>query len=985
MLGRGQRSAGLRSASIVPETGAPPSVEKPPYIITPEYILRKYQGNPPSLVVHLHPTHFRFDQQDSTFPYKSPMGMFIEHLRKRTIPHDLLDYFTNGGVPFYEGCMIVQVHDHKSVAQAKEATTTSKPNDEADKSIHRLSAYLTPSPYAIRTKETLGLPSEKREATDPDGKENGGEDKDKEAMPAPSLPGEGQKSKTAPKARVFTTVLLPTAQSLQRDLTIKAATPRNANDGRNDVVPQTPAIPPTPSSAMPPPAKKLKTAERMELDATNIYAAEGEILVATTAELDLAPTKSIEELILKLESQVHPNHSAPPPQPKTRKRTVAEMAADEALAAEQERFMLIYDERLSSKNGTAAQGAGAGTDADGRGAVTGYEPRFERFNLIAEIKREHAERKEQERLKQIEAQRRLDLQKQQQAEQAQQQALAAQREAAEAQEKARQEMMLRNRQAAARAEAQRRALQAQQNQAAVRAQQEQAQAQVNQANQQAQAQQGQLTNMNQQHAHPMANGMPNGVPSSMAGQAAAQARFQQQVSQAPVSSPLIRQGTPQNAASSPMGVPMQHSTSNMGAGSPARPPSVAQMNAPASAPMAASLSAHGSQQGHPQATPRMVNQSPSMQTPNSRPQVVQTPRMTQASPPPGMNVNVNGMTPQQMANSMLLNQGMGPQMTGQQQLMAQQIAQQQRIRQQQLAALQNQGMNGMAAGMSPQQVGAHNIQQQQLYMQQVLRMQQQQQQRNQMVNAPTQQIAQQYAQQLNNMQMHAGAGGQLPAGATPQQRQMMAAAVQAQQNQNNLMQLNGGMAPNAAQMAALQQHMQQQQAQAAQIANQQAQAQQAQAAAAQGGGGGVPGQPGQRVPIHPQVLQQLMANPMFQQQVERHAQGLFTKNLPMLANKYGGRMENVPKAELENYREQCNMMAKQDVATRMQLNNLQRQRAQAMQQQALQNQAQAQAQGLAGGMANGMGGVAGMNGVTGVNGGMNVNGAMQGMMPQGGM
>jgi hypothetical protein len=67
------------------------------------YILRKYRGCLASLVVHLYPNHFKFDQQDGTFSYKSPMRIFIEHLRLGTVPHDLLDMFIASGVTFYEG------------------------------------------------------------------------------------------------------------------------------------------------------------------------------------------------------------------------------------------------------------------------------------------------------------------------------------------------------------------------------------------------------------------------------------------------------------------------------------------------------------------------------------------------------------------------------------------------------------------------------------------------------------------------------------------------------------------------------------------------------------------------------------------------------------------------------------------------------------------------------------------------------------------
>ena len=69
------------------------------------YILKKFKGSLPSLVVHLHPNHFRFDQQDGTFSYKSSMRVFIEHLKLGTVPHDLLDLFTSSGIIFYDGML----------------------------------------------------------------------------------------------------------------------------------------------------------------------------------------------------------------------------------------------------------------------------------------------------------------------------------------------------------------------------------------------------------------------------------------------------------------------------------------------------------------------------------------------------------------------------------------------------------------------------------------------------------------------------------------------------------------------------------------------------------------------------------------------------------------------------------------------------------------------------------------------------------------
>lgn len=66
------------------------------------YILKKYRKAAPSLVLQLHPTHFRFDMQDGSFSYNSPMKLLLEHIKAQTIPHDLLEELKHSGVKFYE-------------------------------------------------------------------------------------------------------------------------------------------------------------------------------------------------------------------------------------------------------------------------------------------------------------------------------------------------------------------------------------------------------------------------------------------------------------------------------------------------------------------------------------------------------------------------------------------------------------------------------------------------------------------------------------------------------------------------------------------------------------------------------------------------------------------------------------------------------------------------------------------------------------------
>ncbi|KAH7153084.1 Spt20 family-domain-containing protein [Dactylonectria macrodidyma] len=723
VLGRNSRnSAGLRSASLAADMSSHDR-EPQPYIVTDSYILRKFAGRPPSLIVHMHATHFRFDKQDGMFPYKSPMRLFLDHVRSRTVPHDLLEHFTEGGVPFYDGCLIVQVHDHKSVAEKKDTRPVKTTSTVVASSIHNYNQYLTPSPYVPFPKECL-TNADGSAKVEEETKDTSAGEKDIENSPAPPVTSDDQKGKGSTAPKIFTVVLHPTPESLHKDLIIKALTPRGASDALGLVPPSTPIslVPPTPTTAnMPPPAKRQKR-ERMEVDGSNIREVEGQILLATNAPLMLEPTKNSEEMIALLEAMSHPKHSEQPPQPKTRKRTVAEVAADEAAAAEQERYMLVLDERLPS-GAVGAQNGGV-PDGDAQTGAATFEPRFERFKVIADIKREHAEKKEQEKIKQQENDRRLQQQRQQQQQEA---VLAAQRQQAADQERARREA------AAAREAAQRQA---------------EAQRLARAAAATPSTQTAQRPNMAQpQHGHPTQNGMVNnnnnsnnnnnnmangatGTPTPVTNGMSVQAqpRFQAQISQPPASSPVARQGTPQNMSSPMVGsVPMQQTNSGVAA-SPPRPSSVVQ-NHPMSVPMAHNMSSRGSQQSHPSGTPRIPHSTPNIPhgTPINR-AMAGTPRMTQASPPPNMMAQNSQMGQAQAQAIMMSNQAMNqanPQVIAQMAAQQRAIAQQQQ--QQQMAAMQNGIANGNMNGqaMSPQQQ-----QQMMQMMQRQMMLQQQQQQQH---------------------------------------------------------------------------------------------------------------------------------------------------------------------------------------------------------------------------------------------------------------
>lgn len=592
-------------------------------MITDDYILKKYRGHQPSLVIHLHPTHFRFDNQEGSFTYKSPMRIVIEHLRTRTIPHDLMELMEE--VPVYEGCMIVQVHDHKSIVPSRDQSRQTTSSGKATPfSVHNYNTFLTPSPYVPYPQEER-IPSRDSGAEDvEDSKLKSSEQKDKENMPAPAVPGDVNRHKLSSiprKPKISTIVLHPTPLSDHFSVATKANELVSANEiGRREsradgplsaTVPPTPStmIPPTPGLPPMPPSKRLKK-NQADAATQRVYEAEMQVVRTTATPLILQTVNSAAESVELLKILAHPMHLEKPPSPKSRKRTVAEMAADEALAAEQERYMLLLDERLASQ----AAGAPGANSSDGtaQAGSGSFEPRFERFKVLANIRANFEEKARQEKINSEQRERKVQQDKERERLQKESEAREAQK--AQSAESQRQAVQM---QAARAAEMQRRQLAAQ--------------AQAHAQNMQNMPGQG-------QHAHPQGNNlMANGV------QGQPQRFHQQQQAQAQVSSPIPRNGTPQNHSSpmaSAMGnVPMQQSNSNMG-NSPARPGSVVQQH---HTPMVApAMVQQRSQQSHA-GTPRMPSATPNLQnTPLNRP-MSQTPRMSQGSPLPGQVAQANGM------------------------------------------------------------------------------------------------------------------------------------------------------------------------------------------------------------------------------------------------------------------------------------------------------------------------------------------------------
>lgn len=587
-----------------------------PYVKTQSYILKKYQRKQQaSLTIHLHPTHFRFEQQDGSFSYSSPMKFILEHLKSQTVPHDMIEELQAAGIRFYEGCLIVQVYDHRSNSASSNSSTstnTTKTDTNVPFSIHNYNQHLTPSPYVPfpQTAEELKITGNAPAASSTESSAS----KDKQASKGPN---------------VYTVVLFPTPLSLQEEVYIQANTPDLRNNRKQSVqVPRTPAsatIPPTPLSAVPPtpsasgpPSKKQK----MMISGQEIHEFESRAITTTAPPLFLDPVDNIEDAHTVLNNLTDPRHQQSHPAPKTRKRTVAELAADEATAAQEQAFMLIMDER-HNVSGPAAK---AGT-TDGEAGTAPFEPRFETWQAIKNIKAEHKERAERE----AEAKAHRDAQ------------AAAQKQRMDLQAREHREDAIRR----GREAEQQQALEIQrQNHLKEKQMREAATAQHRmQENQQRQA----LANSQNQptHGHPVTH-VTHGV------------------SQAQHSSPVVRNMTP-NLNSSPLvgNVPVNLNSSGQGnASSPARPPSAMQHVQPG--PGGVPMGHQRSRQPPSRTNTPLMNGTPAM--PHLTPVVGHaTPRISQGSPPMAATAVANGLpnqgmnghvqyTPQQMSEFLIRQQ-----------------------------------------------------------------------------------------------------------------------------------------------------------------------------------------------------------------------------------------------------------------------------------------------------------------------------------------
>ncbi|KAH8833941.1 Spt20 family-domain-containing protein [Flagelloscypha sp. PMI_526] len=77
-----------------------------------EALLDKNKGNPPSFTVYLHPDYWALNNGPK-FLYQNQIASILDDVRAHKIPVDFLDLFDNTNVPWYQGCMIVELQDYR--------------------------------------------------------------------------------------------------------------------------------------------------------------------------------------------------------------------------------------------------------------------------------------------------------------------------------------------------------------------------------------------------------------------------------------------------------------------------------------------------------------------------------------------------------------------------------------------------------------------------------------------------------------------------------------------------------------------------------------------------------------------------------------------------------------------------------------------------------------------------------------------------------
>lgn len=109
---------------------------------TTRQVLKRHRKEGPSLILHLYGNTFRFERQNGAFLCDSPLKNLLHFIRDQKVPADLVDVFDEAQVPFFEGCLIIEIHDHR---QPAESNTSALPSSHLSRLSSLSSATMAPN------------------------------------------------------------------------------------------------------------------------------------------------------------------------------------------------------------------------------------------------------------------------------------------------------------------------------------------------------------------------------------------------------------------------------------------------------------------------------------------------------------------------------------------------------------------------------------------------------------------------------------------------------------------------------------------------------------------------------------------------------------------------------------------------------------------------------------------------------------------------
>ncbi|KAG8927964.1 Transcription factor spt20 [Tulasnella sp. 418] len=77
-----------------------------------EQILSHHADSPPSFTIHFYQEHWLINNSRPNL-YHTPISFLLDDIRERRIPTDWLQLLDQHGVTFYEGCLIIELVDHR--------------------------------------------------------------------------------------------------------------------------------------------------------------------------------------------------------------------------------------------------------------------------------------------------------------------------------------------------------------------------------------------------------------------------------------------------------------------------------------------------------------------------------------------------------------------------------------------------------------------------------------------------------------------------------------------------------------------------------------------------------------------------------------------------------------------------------------------------------------------------------------------------------